>query len=59
MNSLPKEYRSNMVCGPLSREEKVQIICSVLSGMGSKVQFCDAMVKARMQQCLQIAEELI
>lgn len=45
--------------GPLSRDEKILIISSVLQGVGTKPHFDDDLLKNRIAQCLQIAEEMI
>jgi hypothetical protein len=45
--------------GPLSREEKLMVICSVVTGSGTKAHFDEEELKHRINQCLTIAEEII
>lgn len=47
------------IAGPLSREERVKIICSVLTGVGDKAYFCEETIKNRIIKCLQIVEEIL
>lgn len=43
----------------LTRQEKLELICSVLSGVGGKANFDYETMKSRIQQCLSLAETIL
>lgn len=51
--------QSSCVKTALTREEKLEIVCSVLSGVGSKAHFDYETMRSRIQQCLSLAETML
>lgn len=47
------------VYGPLSRQEKLQVITAVITGIADKPMFCLETLKGRIEKCLLIAEEIL
>jgi hypothetical protein len=44
---------------PLSREEKLLLISSIFSGIGSRAHFCPETIKSRIDQCIKLVEEIL
>ncbi len=59
-SALPlKIYNPEPIAGPLSRQEKMQIICSVINGISREHFFCEKIINDRIVKCLKIAEEVL
>ncbi len=43
----------------LTREEKLLLISSILSGIGSRAHFCPETLRSRIEQCISLAEEIL
>ena len=49
----------NYLAGPLSRQEKIDIICSVLTSSGNNPIFDEETISSRIKQCFKIAEQFL
>ena len=51
--------RKTTVINGLSRREKLALISSILSGVGSKAHFDEETLRSRINQCLMLAENIL